>query len=86
MKNYWTEFELQYLKENYEKMPKSEIATVLGRTPNAVQVKANRLGLEKPEKYFYNKRFFQNINLEEKAYWLGFFFADGYTQKNIEKR
>ena len=28
-------------------------------------------------KYFYNKDFFQIIDTEEKAYWLGFLYADG---------
>lgn len=28
-------------------------------------------------KYFYNKDFFEKINSEEKAYWLGFIYADG---------
>lgn len=28
-------------------------------------------------KYYYDKDFFQNIDTEEKAYWLGFLYADG---------
>lgn len=28
-----------------------------------------------------NDRFFQTIDTEEKAYWLGFIFADGYTAR-----
>ena len=28
-------------------------------------------------KYYYNKDFFQKIDNEEKAYWLGFLYADG---------
>lgn len=28
-------------------------------------------------KYTYNKHYFKNIDTEEKAYWLGFLFADG---------
>ena len=29
------------------------------------------------KKYTYNENFFENINTEEKAYWLGFLYADG---------
>lgn len=29
-------------------------------------------------KYFHNENFFENIDTEEKAYWLGFLYADGY--------
>lgn len=28
-------------------------------------------------KFYYNKDFFQKIDTEEKAYWLGFIYADG---------
>lgn len=33
-------------------------------------------------KYFHNFDFFENIDTEEKAYWLGFMFADGYIVDN----
>lgn len=32
------------------------------------------------QKYTYNVEFFSDINSEEKAYWLGFLYADGYVQ------
>ena len=32
-------------------------------------------------KYFHQEDFFENINTEEKAYWLGFMFADGYISE-----
>lgn len=34
-------------------------------------------------KYFHKEDYFENIDSEDKAYWLGFFFADGYI---CEKR
>jgi hypothetical protein len=30
------------------------------------------------QKYKINEDFFQEIDTEEKAYWLGFLYADGY--------
>lgn len=33
--------------------------------------------LNKNRKYFFDQHFFENINSEEKAYWLGFILADG---------
>lgn len=32
-------------------------------------------------KYFHDENFFENIDTEEKAYWLGFMFADGYISE-----
>lgn len=76
----WNENELNFLKENYETMSSNEISIVLGRTKNAVTIKANKLGLKKPS-YTYSRDFFKEINTEEKAYWLGFLVADGYVSK-----
>ena len=36
------------------------------------------------KKYTFNENYFEDINTEEKAYWLGFLYADGYVQ-NDEK-
>lgn len=33
------------------------------------------------QKYQYNEDVFDNIDTEEKAYWLGFLYADGYIDK-----
>lgn len=77
----WTEEELNFLRENNSKMTHKEISEILGKTKSAVQLKANRLGLTK-SKYTYNENFFQEIDTEEKAYWLGFIYADGYVVNN----
>lgn len=36
-------------------------------------------------KYSYNNEAFKNIDTEDKAYWLGFMYADGYVSKNVDK-
>ena len=33
-------------------------------------------------KYNFNEHYFDNIDCQEKAYWLGFFATDGYNHKN----
>lgn len=32
--------------------------------------------------YYHNEDYFENIDCEHKAYWLGFMFADGYISNN----
>lgn len=34
--------------------------------------------MDRTKRYVYNKYFFEVIDTEEKAYWLGFIYADGY--------
>jgi len=72
----WEDYELDFIKQNYKDMTYKEMADILDRTKTAVDLKVNRLGLTK-SKYIYEKDFFKEINTEEKAYWLGFIFADG---------
>lgn len=62
-------------------MSTSDIAITLKRTTSAVKIKARKLGLSKyPYTCDYN--YFDKIDSEEKAYWLGFIFADGYISVN----
>lgn len=79
--NAWSSNEIEYLKENYGKKSVKEIAVYLNRTENSVRLKANKNGLKKsPYNCDYN--FFENIDNEEKAYWLGFIAADGWVTVN----
>lgn len=32
-------------------------------------------------KYYFNKKYFDEINTEDKAYWIGFIWGDGYAMK-----
>ncbi|MDR5047854.1 MULTISPECIES: LAGLIDADG family homing endonuclease [Bacillus cereus group] len=51
---------------------KSTVTRVLNR--NGVE---QRTFAEQTRKYFFNESFFNVIDTEEKAYWLGFIYADG---------
>ena len=47
----------------------------------SVNIDSNRLY----HKYSYNTSIFKQIDTEEKAYWLGFLYADGYvSDKGVE--
>lgn len=37
---------------------------------------------EAQRKYSFNQDYFENIDSEEKSYWLGFLYADGYVGRN----
>lgn len=77
-RSYWEEYEINFILENYDKMGWKEIGEVLNRTTNSVQMKAKRLGIKKSP-YYCDYDFFENIDTEEKAYWLGFITADGWV-------
>ena len=77
----WSEEEIEYVRNNYQDLPTREIAAYLNRSMSAVQLKGKRLGLKKSP-YSCDYHYFGNINTEEKAYWLGFFAADGWISKN----
>lgn len=81
MYNKWNENDIKFLKENYKNMTNKELAKILNRTKTAIDIKINKLGLKK-SKYYYNENFFEIIDTEEKAYWLGFIYADGYIAKS----
>lgn len=80
----WSDAEIKYLKNNYQTKTYKELSKELdGRTKTAIDLKINKLGLKK-SKYIYDHDFFKYIDNEEKAYWLGFFYADGCVYVNKE--
>lgn len=77
----WTDDEINFVKENYMEMKTSDISQALSRTMNAIELKAARLGLKKYP-YMCDYHYFEEIDTEEKAYWLGFLTADGWINKS----
>jgi intein/homing endonuclease len=82
----WTETEIKELKKDYLAFVKKEIMIIkYKREWSAIQAKANFLkiyrGTQKRvctyKKYAINENFFSFIDSFEKAYILGFLFADG---------
>lgn len=75
----WSKSEIDFLTNNYLIMSYPKIAKELNRSLKSVEAKARRLNLSK-EKYTYDTTYFECIDNEEKAYWLGFLYADGYVR------
>lgn len=72
----WKEEELDFLRANYQEKSYKEIGEILGRKEQAIRSKLHYLGLKK-EIHHCNYDYFSIIDTEEKAYWLGFIYADG---------
>ena len=76
MSKQWTEEEISFLKDNYKSMTYRQLSEHLDRSKLAIDLKINRLGLKKG-KYTYDHDYFECIDTSDKAYWLGFIYADG---------
>lgn len=82
----WKLEEVQYLKDNYGVITSSEIGLYLEKSAKAVQLKAMKMGIKVEKKYSFNENYFEEINSHDKAYWLGFIYADGYVVYKEETR
>lgn len=78
IKDYQNNISLRNLEKKYN-VSRSTISLYLERE-GIKKIKGNHY-----RKYFHDEDFFEKIDSEEKAYWLGFMFADGYIVDN-EKR
>lgn len=74
---FWTKDEDNIICEWYSKGGYDAVASLLPhRSRSAIQQHAMKLGI----KYLaYNSSYFEKIDTHEKAYWLGFLYADGYV-------
>lgn len=67
---------------------KGEGCTILSRKykcgePSIIKIlKKNNIEIRENRQNFCNEDFFEKIDVPEKAYWLGFFYADGCNLKN----
>ncbi|WJJ55301.1 hypothetical protein QB910_000057 [Dabrowskivirus KKP3916] len=71
-----------------EKLSCNKIAPMFNMTVPSVHKRLVKHGVktrsnkENSRKYFCDEDFFEVIDTEDKAYWLGFIYADGYVSSN----
>jgi len=73
----WSFEELEFLINNYDKLPNEEIAKKLGKSIRAVRSKAYRLGLRKPWGLAVKKSDIPELSPTDAAYIAGFLDGDG---------
>lgn len=71
-----------YIVDNYYKERTKDILEKLGISkPTLMRViKKHDLIIKSSKIYHFDEDYFENIDTEEKSYWLGFFYADGYVR------
>lgn len=75
----WTTEEIDILKEKYPVGGVKEVQKILlNRSHKAILSMAAKY---KINQWTYNENYFEDIDCPEKAYWLGFIWADGYITK-----
>lgn len=76
MKSIFSTDDIEFMKNNYLTMSYKEIGDHLGFSDKQIKGKLNHMGLTKLRKF--DKHYFDVIDNAEKAYWVGFIYADGY--------
>lgn len=83
------EYEIEYIKSNYKTMSYKQMTENINlfnkikKTEKQVRRKAEHLNLYKYDRGL-KKNFFENIDNEINAYWVGFLYADGWIQGDHE--
>lgn len=81
----WRDDQKTYIINHYEKNNNvKELSLMFNISQESMRVALHKFGVQtkltcekQKEKYPRNSRYFQVINTPEKAYWLGFLYADG---------
>ncbi len=84
----WSDEEIHIIKTNYLNKTMNELQQLLpNKTKGDILAYCHQIGLTRTRKTC-TRDFFNIIDTEEKAYWLGFIFADGYisfSEKSMKK-
>lgn len=74
----------EWLEKQFKELKYAQtIGKSIGVSGDTIEYWRKKLNIPKPKcepasrKYFFNENFFEKIDTEEKAYWLGFIMADG---------
>jgi len=89
----WKEEQIQTIIHLYCNEDKSpyKIAELFGTSPQTIRNLLRRNNIDIHEIGYYNRKFslneifFEEIDTEEKAYWLGFLYADAYISETKHK-
>lgn len=84
MKKLFSKEDDRYIIEHYKHTTYAELAKHFGLTERQVRGHINNMGLTKMNKK--DDSYFDVIDTEEKSYWLGFLFADGWVYENHKNR
>lgn len=76
--------DIEYMMKNYLSMTYKEIADNIGFTEKQVKGWINH-NCDRKNRTF-NDKYFSEINTANKAYWLGFIYADGWITRNVTRR
>lgn len=71
--------------EKHTDLTLSEVSQIFGVNPDSLSANIKKCGLQITDRQHvpqFEEAIFDNIDNEEKAYWLGFIYADGYIQSN----
>lgn len=73
---------INYVINNYSILSIKEIVenTKISKSTITKIAKNNNIELKSAKKYLCDEFYFENINKDDKSYWLGFLFADGYVR------
>lgn len=87
VKSIFTQQQIEFIKKNYQSISYTDMSKLpLFENINGTQIKnkARVLGCSRVRKF--DTRYFQNIDSEMKAYWLGFIYADGFITYKPKNR
>ena len=74
-----TDEQKEFIKQNCETMTSREIGDIVGYTRKQIQGWIDHHCKDRKRKIRqFNDRYFESIDTPEKAYWLGFIYADGW--------